>query len=619
MTKLQAQDRHELLEETAAADDSVIHGALVRSLIFIASAAAAITAAVLWLNRTPAAAVTAQTQLIEPAKRELPPLEIPTVRFANVTQSAGIRFSRVNGARGEKLLPETMGGGCAFLDYDSDGDQDILLVNGCDWPWTQDKTSPPPTMALYQNDGQGQFTDVTAGSGLDVTCYGMGVAVGDYDNDGWPDVFIAAVGRDHLFHNQRGRFFEVTDAAGVGGSEAEWGTSCCWFDYDRDGDLDLFVGNYVRWSREIDAAQDFRLVGLGRAYGPPFSFEGTFPYLYRNDGNGKFTEVAAEAGLQIRNPSTNVPMAKTMGVVPVDLDDDGWTDLVVANDTVQNFVFRNLGQGRFQEIGTLTGVAFDSQGNARGAMGIDANWFRNDRCLGVAIGNFANEMTALYVAEQDPLQFFDAATATGLGPPTRLSLTFGVLFFDYDLDGRLDLLSANGHLEEDINKVQPTQYYAQPPKLFWNCGPNQTTEFVPVPPAKSGEDLGQRMVGRGSAFADIDADGDLDVLIAASSSSPRLLRNDQQTGHHWLRLKLVGGLCNRDALGATVRVQVGDQLLRREVNPTRSYLSQSELPVTFGLGAATRIDKVVIRWPGGATQELAGLAVDRLLVVQQSP
>ena len=250
-------------------------------------------------------------------------------------------------------------------------------------------------------------------------------------------------------------------------------------------------------------------------------------------------------------------------------------------------------------------------------MGIDANWFRNDRCLGVAIGNFANEMTALYVAEQDPLQFFDAATATGIGPPTRLSLTFGVFFFDYDLDGRLDMLSANGHLEEDINKVQPTQFYAQPPKLFWNCGPNQTTEFVPVPREKCGDDLSRPMVGRGSAFADIDGDGDLDVLIAASSGAPRLLRNDQQTGHHWLRLALVGQRCNRDAIGATVSVHLGGQILRREVNPTRSYLSQSELPVTFGLGSATRVDKIVVRWPGEDPRELDDLQVDRLHVVKQ--
>lgn len=609
----------ETLDEIATGNDASITHALVASVVVLGLLATVAVAVAVWLNQSPPVIATQPSELIRPALRELPPVQIPSVQFTDITQSAGLHFVHTNGARGEKLLPETMGGGCAFLDYNQDGHPDILLINGCDWPWSPAQTTPRPTLALYRNDGHGQFAEVTSESGLDVTCYGMGVAVGDYDNDGWPDVFISAVGRAHLFHNEHGKFVEVTDAAGVGGSADDWGTSCCWFDYDRDGYLDLFVGNYVRWSREIDAAQDFRLVGLGRAYGPPLAFEGTFPHLYHNDGHGHFTDVSAAVGVQVRNPHTKAPMAKTLGVIPIDLDGDGWLDLVVANDTVQNFVFHNRGGQTFAEIGTRTGIAFDSQGTARGAMGIDAGWFRNDRCLGLVVGNFANEMTALYVSEREPLQFFDASLATGLGPPTRLSLTFGVLFLDYDLDGRLDLLSSNGHLEEDINKVQPTQFYAQPAKLFWNCGSSQGCEFVPVPPEKCGDALGQRLVGRGSACADIDGDGDLDVLLAASGGSPRLLRNDQHTGHHWLRLKLVGRTCNRDAIGATVSVFLGDRELRREVNPTRSYLSQSELPVTFGLGSATRVDKVVIRWPGGGTQELADPSVDQLHAVEQLP
>ncbi|HND55846.1 MAG TPA: CRTAC1 family protein, partial [Pirellulaceae bacterium] len=330
--------------------------------------------------------------------------------------------------------------------------------------------------------------------------------------------------------------------------------------------------------------------------------------------------VSAEAGVQVRNPNTNVPMAKTMGVAVVDLDDNGWLDIVVANDTVQNFVYHNQGDGKFKEIGALTGLAFDAQGNARGAMGLDIGWFRNDRCLGVAIGNFANEMTALYVAEQDPLQFFDASLATGLGPPTRLSLTFGVFFFDYDLDGRLDLLSANGHLEEDINKVQPTQYYAQPPKLFWNCGQDQSTEFLPVSPEKCGEQLGERMVGRGSAFGDIDGDGDLDVVIAACGGKPRVLRNDQKLGHHWLRLNLKtapGKQANSRAIGAVASVHVDGQVLRREVTPTRSYLSQSEPTLTFGLGRRDKIEKLVIRWPNGKEQVVNDVALDKVVEIVQ--
>lgn len=600
-------------------DDAIIGKALVGSLAVFLLIGTLVGGVVLYLRKPPAPPEERKTQLVVPTLRELPTQPIPKMAFTEITQAAGIGFRHVTGARGDKLLPETMGGGVAFFDFDGDGDQDLLLVNSSEWPWTREPIKPPPTHALYRNDGTGKFEDVTTGSGLDVTMYGMGVAVGDYDNDGWVDVFISAVGQDRLFKNEQGKFRDVTDEAGVGGSDQEWGTSCCFFDLDNDGDLDLFVGNYVRWSRDIDLSFHPTIDGTNRAYGPPFSFEGTFPYLYRNEGGGKFRDISADAGVQIKNPNTGVPSAKTMGVAPIDLDDDGRLDLVVANDTVQNFLFHNQGQGRFQEIGALAGLAFDSQGAARGAMGIDAARFRQPGQVGVAIGNFANEMTALYVAHEDPLQFVDAAVATGLGPATRLSLTFGVFFFDYDLDGRLDLMSANGHLEEEINKIQPTQHYAQPPKLFWNCGPTGTTEFLPATSADCGADFGKPLVGRGSAYADIDGDGDLDVIVAASGGTPRLLRNDQQLGHHWLRVKLVGKRANRDAIGASVTALVGDQLLRRDVNPTRSYLSQSELPVTFGLGKASQVDKLIIRWPDGSRQEILTPEIDRLHVIEQSP
>jgi hypothetical protein len=602
----------------SSGDDAVIGRAFRRSLIVIAALAAVgvLAAIVIVVARRPRDTTTAATKLEAPTLRAKAAVAPPVAPFRDVTRDAGIRFIHTNGATGEKLLPETMGAGCAWFDYDNDGDPDLLLVNGDRWPWNEPSdgsspSTPRPTMALYRNDGQGRFEDITRTVGLDVPFYGTGVAVADYDGDGWRDLFVSSLGPDRLYRNEQGRFTDVTTAAGVAGAADAWGTSAAWLDYDRDGDLDLFVGNYVRWSREIDKAQDFRLVGVGRAYGPPVAFEGSFPYLYRNEGEGRFTDVSAEAGVQVRNPNTEVPMAKTMGVAPLDLDEDGWTDIIVANDTVQNFVFRNTGRGRFEEIGATAGLAFDSLGNARGAMGIDTGWFRNDRCLGVAIGNFANEMTALYVAETDALSFFDAALATGLGPPTRLSLTFGVLFLDYDLDGRLDILSANGHLEEDINKVQPTQFYAQPPKLFWNCGPEQSTEFLPVESDKVGPDLGERIVGRGSAYADIDGDGDLDVLLTASGGPPRLLRNDQKLGHHWLQLRLVGPAPNRDAYGATVRLFVAGQVLRRDVNPSRSYMSQSDTVLSFGLGTAASIDKVEIRWPDGSLQTVTDLAVDQ--------
>jgi hypothetical protein len=541
----------------------------------------------------------------------------PNVRFVDVTRDAGIEFVHRNGAYGEKLLPETMGGGVAFFDFDEDGDPDLLFVGGCDWPWRENR-DPRSSLALYRNDG-GRFTDVTQGSGLEVQVYGMGAAAGDYDGDGRIDLFVSAVGGNRLFHNSGdGRFEDVTERSGVAGEPDGWSTSAAWIDVDRDGDLDLFVANYVRWNRAIDLAVDYRLTGIGRAYGPPLHFAGTFPYLYRNDGEGRFVEVAAESGLHVRNPATGAPLAKSLGVAPVDIDDDGWIDLVVANDTVQNFVFRNRGSGRFEEVGALAGVAFDSFGQTRGAMGIDVARFRNDDALGIAIGNFANEMNALYVSRRDELLFADHAIAEGLGQASQPLLKFGLFFFDYDLDGRLDLLSANGHIESEIEKSQPSQRYRQPAQLFWNSGRERTPAFVPVSESAAGADLFRPIAGRGSAFADMDRDGDLDVALSQIGGAPLLLRNDQALGHHWLRLRLVGSGANRQAIGAWVKARVAGAALARQVMPTRGYLSQSEPEITIGLGRASRVDRVEIEWPDGKTQMLAAPGVDQLVVVRKN-
>src|SRR5437899_406466 len=386
-------------EELVHADDTIIGKAVRWSLLALVASVVVLGGTWVLLKRKPAPPPPPLTKLSAPTVRESPPAEIPTVQFTEITGAAGLSFVHNNGADGEKLLPETMGGGVAFFDYDNDGHQDLLFINSTDWPWHRSADKSPTTAKLFHNDGHGHFTDVTAGSGLDVSLHGMGVAIGDYDNDGLPDVLITTVGGARLFHNDgNGKFRDVTATAGVGGATNDWSTCAAFLDFDNDGKLDLFVGNYVKWSREIDAEVGYKIDGRTRAYGPPMNFEGAFPRLYHNEGNGHFTEVTAQSGLQVKNPATGVPAAKSLGVAPIDLDGDGWMDLVVANDTVQNFVFRNQHDGTFKEIGAISGVAFDNYGNTRGAMGIDAGYYRNSEALGIAIGNFANEMSALYVS-----------------------------------------------------------------------------------------------------------------------------------------------------------------------------------------------------------------------------
>lgn len=596
---------------------------LLGALVLLGAAAAAL---VWWLSGMGASPAAGSGSFPSAGARGTP----PSIRFTDVTSASGITFRHENGARGGKFLPETMGGGVACFDFDSDGDSDLLFVNSTWWPDDPRRaTGTAPTSHLYRNDtvagGELRFVDVTAGSGLDVDFYGMGAACGDFDNDGAVDLLLTGVGGNRLFRNLGGgRFEDVTKTAGVAGPPGAWSTAAAWVDVDNDGDLDLYVGQYVGWSRELDLRVNNQLVGVGRAYGRPWNFPGEIPRLYRNDGGspGKvlFTDVSAASGLQVTHPATGLPAAKTLAVAPMDLNGDGWMDLVVANDTVQNFVFTNRHNGTFAEVGERSGLAFDAFGQARGAMGIDAARLRSDGAVAVAIGNFANEMNALYIARkegaQDQLLFTDEAVAEGLGPASQSLLKFGLFFFDYDLDGRPDVLTANGHIEDEIEKVQPKARYRQPAQLFWNAG--GAPAFVPVDEAHAGPDLFQPVVGRGSAFADLDGDGDLDVVIAQLTGAPLILRNDQRLGHHWMRIKLTGHRSNRDAIGAWVTIRVGGHTLSRQVMPTRSYLSQSELAVTFGLGAETRVEDAVVTWPGGREQRVTGLPVDRQTTVEEN-
>ncbi len=602
-------------EHDNAAAEAVIGRAFRRSLLTLATAAL-IGAAYWFLLRPPAAPA-------PPAAADLPPPPSigpgpadrpPPVRFTDVTAAAGIDFVHTNGAAGERLIPETMGGSGGFIDYDADGDADIFLVNGRAWQGHGQGAEPPAHQVLYRNDGRGHFTDVSAETGIDLSFYGMGLAVGDYDNDGYPDLYVTALGRNHLLHNEGGRFRDVTDAAGVGGREADWSTGAAFLDYDGDGDLDLFVANYVKWSREVDLEIDFRLTGLGRAYGAPNHFVGTHNYLFRNDGGGRFTDVSGAAGITVDDPVSGAPAGKGLGVVPLDYDHDGHVDLFVANDTVRNFLYRNRGDGRFEEVGAFEGVAYDREGKATGGMGADAARFRNDADLGIVVGNFANEMSSLYVTADGRAPFADEAVLEGLGPGSRLALTFGVQFFDYDLDGRLDLFQANGHLEHEINLVQPSQHYAQPGQLYWNCEACKGRFLLVDDPG----DLAQPVVGRGSAYADVDGDGDLDLLVIQNGRRAVLLRNDQATGHHWLRLKLVGTRANRDAVGAAVELTAGGVTQYRYLTTSRGYLSQVEPVLTFGLGSAAGVEALRIVWPGGEVQQVPVDRLDTLLVVEQA-
>ncbi|HUO24877.1 MAG TPA: CRTAC1 family protein [Candidatus Aquilonibacter sp.] len=521
------------------------------------------------------------------------PTESPGFRLADVTSSAGLQFQHNSGAFGGKFLPETLGSGCAFLDYDRDGWQDILLINGMDWPGHKRRRT---TLRLYHNNGDGTFTDVTVHSGLDVEMYGMGVAVGDYNNDGFPDIFITCVGQNRLFHNTgRGTFIDVTNRSGLGKRQA-FSTSALWFDYDRDGLLDLFVCNYVKWSPEHDVFCS--LDGKHKSYCTPEAYRGETCWLFRNRGNGTFEDVTATSGIFDSS-------SKSLGVAMLDDDEDGWPDLLVANDTQPNKLYRNQRNGTFRDVAVEAGLAFSSEGRARAGMGVDAADFRNSGHSGVAITNFDNEMTGLY--ELSGKTYEDVAAQAGVGLASKNSLGFGCIFVDCNLDGWLDLAVANGHIDETVRNIRGNVGYAQPPQLFLN---NAKGDFRDVA-AEVGGRFDQPKVGRGLAYADFDRDGDLDLLLTTNNGPAYLYRNDQLEGNRSIRFRLVGTKSNRDAIGATVRISIGGLNQSRMVKTGSSYLSQSELPLTFGLGKLDRVDNVSITWPSGATEEFRNVVAGR--------
>ena len=539
--------------------------------------------------------------LVLAASRQAPMSQPPSgaIEFKNITEASGLRFVHNNGAFGKKYLPETLGPGAAFIDYDNDGWQDIFLVNGKDWPGHHQQRS---TLALYRNQGNGTSRDVTRAAGFAVELYGMGATVGDYDNDGSDDLFVTALGQDRLFRNNgNGTFSDVTRTAGLEGPQ-EFSTSAAWVDLDRDGDLDLVVANYVVWAPGKDLF--CTLDGTSKAYCTPESYQGVSARLWQNQGDGTFKDATRAAGLFD-------PTAKTLGVAVLDYDQDGWPDLFLANDTEPDKLYRNNGDSTFTEKGVSAGVAFSEQGVARAGMGVDAADYDRSGFPHIVVAHFSNEMVGLYHNEGTGL-FIDDAPRSEVGRASLLTLGFGCFFFDYDLDGWLDILVANGHIENEVERVQTRVTYAQPPHVFRNLVGGKFQEVT----ASLGPAFAAPRVARGVAYADIDNDGDLDVLLTTNGGPAVLFRNDGGKNRS-LRVQLKGTRSNRDGLGAVVTVTTGKDKQWQMLRSGSSYLSQSELVLTFGLGTQPQADAVEVRWPSGQVDRLKNVAAGQTVTVEE--
>jgi enediyne biosynthesis protein E4 len=521
------------------------------------------------------------------------------IHFRDITEQAGIHFIHNNGAFGKKYLPETMGPGCAFIDYDNDGWPDIVLVNGENWPG---HPGAPSTLKLYHNNHDGTFTDVTRKAGLAVPMFGLGVAVGNYDNDGFDDLFISALGQSHLFHNNgNGTFTDVTKSAGLWGPN-EFSTGAAWVDYDRDGKLDLVVANYVQWSIQGDLF--CTLDGTKKSYCTPESYKGSSARLWHNLGNGKFEDVTQKAKLYDAT-------SKSLGVAILDYNNDGWPDILLANDTQPNKLYLNKHDGTFEERGVSAGIAFSEDGVARAGMGVDAADYDGSGHASIIITNFANQMLSLYHNEGNGL-FVDEAPRSEVGRATLVTLGFGCFFFDYDNDGWPDILVADGHIENEIEKVQKRVSYAEPPHLFRNLGSGRFQEVT----QSMGTAFSSPKVARGAAYADIDNDGALDVLMTTNGGRAYLFHNEGGTNHS-LRVKLVGTKSNRDGIGAVVRVATGKAPQWQMLRSGSSYLSQSELVLTFGLSNRVKADSVEVQWPSGQIDKLSNINASQTIALQE--
>ncbi len=491
-----------------------------------------------------------------------------------------------------------MGSGAAFFDYDGDGRPDLYLANGA--PLNGDRAHAASGI-LYRNLDGTHFQDVTAAAGLGEPFYGMGVAVGDFDNDGYTDLFVSGVGGDHLYRNRGdGTFEDVTSRMGL--TDEGFGSSAAFLDYDRDGYLDLFVGRYVEWSPKTDVPCS--LDGIHRIYCTPEVYRGQSNRLYHNVGGRKFVDVTRSSGIFRAE-------GKTLGVVVLDQNRDGWPDLATANDTVRNFLFINNHDGTFSEAGVVAGIAYSESGATRGGMGIDAGDLDGGGLDDVVIGNFAGEMTALYRRTAKGY-FVDEAAQAGIGVPTLMTLAFGTLLVDLDNDGWLDIAVVNGHIEPEIARFHPGQNYAQPPQFFHNLG-NGHFQLIT---AERGGILDVPLVGRGLAAADIDGDGDLDLVVTQNGGKAVLLRNDSPA-QSWIRLRFVGNASNRTGYGTVVRAVAGSRSWTRMLVSGRSYLSACEPVLTMGLGKTSHLDRLEITWPSGITQMVEDPPLNRLLTIEE--
>jgi enediyne biosynthesis protein E4 len=523
---------------------------------------------------------------------------LPPITFVDITERAGITFAHHNGAAGGKRYPELFGGGVAVLDVDGDGWSDLLFVNGKDW----EPADLRSRCALYRNNHDGTFADVSASSGLDaVAGYALGASVADYDNDGRDDVFVTTVEGGRLFHNEgHGRFLDVTESAGI--RNRDFTTSAAWLDYDRDGLADLFIGNYVKWSpdAEVNCAHE----GV-RGYCGPDAYKPVAPKLYRNLGRGRFEDVTKRAGL-------DQPTDKAMGIAVLDYNMDGWPDLFVGSDRVPAKLLRNDGHGSFVDEGLRAGVALSENGTARANMGVDAADYDRSGRPHLLVGNFLNEMLGLYHNENGRT-FVDVAPRSPVGRASLLSVTWGVFFLDYDLDGLLDIFAANGGTDESQG-MDARARLSQPPLLLRNQG-NGGFDNVS---SSLGAAFNRPIMGRGAAFLDVDGDGDLDLVVATLAGPAYLFRNDGGNRNNWLRVRARGSRSNSSGLGTIVRVSSASGTAWQMVRSGSSYASQSDLALTFGLGRDTRVTRIEVTWPSGATQTFADVAVNQFVTIDET-